>query len=443
MSDPQAYFERLGRLIEGRWSASYFDERTLPSIAVAALSEEPPHEFVSDEDIARWAIMAESLGRQPNADFNFGEPPLTVFAGRRFYIEALYWLDGTTSIHQHAFDGAFCVLGGGSVHSTYSFEERDRLSSRLILGDLLHQNSEILRPGSVRAINAGGGFIHSLFHYQRPSVSIVVRTYSTPGVPVQYSYDPPHVGLAPFDKEVWSKRAHDFVNVAIRCGWRSSADLVRDAMRNSDDLSAYQLLLDLRLRLPDGDMEEASGPTSPSLAALLEAYAAATVHARQRFGVHASAIFASCEEKRRVRGITALREQVQGEAHRQFLALLMNVPERSRLLELVGENFPGSNAPDQVCTWLRELTGDDALADYELGEDVIQLTRSLLLNESMSQTLQQFSQRHGRAMTKRDEEELTETIHALKETSFFRSLLLDEPPPRYDRLVENQRSAGL
>jgi hypothetical protein len=181
MSDPQAYFERLGRLIEGRWSASYFDERTLPSIAVAALSEEPPHEFVSDEDIARWAIMAESLGRQPNADFNFGEPPLTVFAGRRFYIEALYWLDGTTSIHQHAFDGAFCVLGGGSVHSTYSFEERDRLSSRLILGDLLHQNSEILRPGSVRAINAGGGSSIRYFTISAPRCRSLFALTARPG----------------------------------------------------------------------------------------------------------------------------------------------------------------------------------------------------------------------------------------------------------------------
>jgi hypothetical protein len=34
-------------------------------------------------------------------------------------IEALFWVDGTTSIHQHSFSGAFQVLAGKSIHSRY------------------------------------------------------------------------------------------------------------------------------------------------------------------------------------------------------------------------------------------------------------------------------------------------------------------------------------
>ncbi|MFN2514442.1 MAG: hypothetical protein ABR568_23900, partial [Pyrinomonadaceae bacterium] len=57
---------------------------------------------------------AASLPHQYDVEGRFGNPPITLFAGPRFHIDVYYWLDGTTSIHQHSFTGAFQVLLGSS-----------------------------------------------------------------------------------------------------------------------------------------------------------------------------------------------------------------------------------------------------------------------------------------------------------------------------------------
>src|SRR5512139_3585855 len=127
-SRTHAYFQELGSRIETEWARTSCDDRRFGALAEAALLDAPPQGVVTPESIMHWALLRPSLGLQPNAEFPFGEPPITLFTGRRFYIDALFWLDGTTSIHQHGFDGAFCVLHGGSIHSTYDFIERDVIS---------------------------------------------------------------------------------------------------------------------------------------------------------------------------------------------------------------------------------------------------------------------------------------------------------------------------
>jgi len=71
----------------------------------------------------RWVHNSVSLPEQQDIEGRFGNPPITMFSGARFYIDVYYWLDGTTAIHQHSFTGAFQVLLGSSIHSRYSFRE--------------------------------------------------------------------------------------------------------------------------------------------------------------------------------------------------------------------------------------------------------------------------------------------------------------------------------
>src|SRR5205807_1953880 len=112
----------------------------------------------------------------------------------------LFWMDGTTAIHEHAFTGAFGVLHGSSVQSTYSFTPEKAASQRLVVGQTQFLTSELLNRGDIRAIHSGQSLIHSLFHLDRPSVSIVVRSSSKLGdVRPQYFYLKPHLAIYDFD----------------------------------------------------------------------------------------------------------------------------------------------------------------------------------------------------------------------------------------------------
>ena len=90
-------------------------------------------------------------------------------------------MDATASIHQHAFSGAFRVVTGSSLHSEYEFVEQARVSQLLLLGEVRTQRLEALTRGDVRRITSGrAGLVHSLFHLDQPSVTLVIRTYGEP-----------------------------------------------------------------------------------------------------------------------------------------------------------------------------------------------------------------------------------------------------------------------
>src|SRR4030095_10603662 len=106
----------------------------------------------------------------------------------KFHIDIYYWLDGTTTIHQHGFSGAFQVFLGSSVHSQYSFEHERRITPHFSVGRVCLNSVELLKEGDIRTIIPGRRFIHSLFHLDRPSATITIRTYETPSALPQYDF---------------------------------------------------------------------------------------------------------------------------------------------------------------------------------------------------------------------------------------------------------------
>ena len=48
---------------------------------------------------------------------------------------------------------------------------------------------------------------------------------------------------------------------------------------------------------------------------------------------------------------------IEGADHRLFLGLLLNVPERSKLLELITQRFPDNDAVELIIRWVKELSG--------------------------------------------------------------------------------------
>src|ERR1700743_3407364 len=115
-----AFFADLGNQILSRWKRENFSLAKFPEIAQKALDERPPAAHVELSKLIRDFLSPEEQPFQTDSDF--GEPEIVVYSHPRFYIQLLFWLDGTTAIHQHEFSGAFHVLHGSSIHAHYVFD---------------------------------------------------------------------------------------------------------------------------------------------------------------------------------------------------------------------------------------------------------------------------------------------------------------------------------
>src|SRR5258708_40078157 len=122
-------FQTLGSEIEDLWRDKNYDEDIFPSLAADALRRIDLPSKVSAWEIVEWTLKQSELLRQKDPRANFGEPPITLFVGPRFYIDAYIWLEGTTAIHQHGFCGAFQVLMASSIHSWFEFEPSEKLKA--------------------------------------------------------------------------------------------------------------------------------------------------------------------------------------------------------------------------------------------------------------------------------------------------------------------------
>jgi hypothetical protein len=338
------YFQQLGFFIEQEWLKVGYDEEAFPQFAVNALRRYPPAEEVSVTDITDWLFASGRTIRQPDDRRLFGEPPVTLFQGPRFYIEALFWFSATTDIHGHAFSGAFSVLDGSSVHSHWRFFRERTVNSRMLCGRLERISSEVLRPGDTRPIQSGDHLIHQLFHLDTPSVTIVVRTYRDTHHLPQYKYLMPGLAIDPEDVDGWRARRLIFLgNVA-----RGQGDTLRkyaSAFINNGDLeSMYYLFAALTHR-----------KVGKSL--LAELYD----KARQRHGEVIDLFMRVCGGERRTRLAVALRSKITDPETRFFLALLMLMPDREAIFETIRTQYPGADPLATIEGWLAGLSGKETI----------------------------------------------------------------------------------
>ncbi|MEM9479192.1 MAG: hypothetical protein AAGA58_05950 [Verrucomicrobiota bacterium] len=188
-------FHTLASEIDRRWRDKDFDTASFPTIATESLRAARLHEQIDPLAPAKDVIRALEIPPQQDLSATFGEPPITVFQNDRFFIDVYYWLDGTTLIHEHGFCGAFAVMEGSSIHTRFDFREQRHFNRRLSIGELTVKSCELLEVGDVCEIPAGADLVHSLFHLDRPSVSVVVRTSASWTAP-QRHFLWPNVALA-------------------------------------------------------------------------------------------------------------------------------------------------------------------------------------------------------------------------------------------------------
>lgn len=182
--------------MDASWAAAGRDPGGFPEIAAQALSDRPPGQSTDFEALTADLLLHRRPPPTDRALLGFSDLPITLYAAEGFFIQALVWLAGSTSIHDHSFSGAFTLLHGQSLQSVWEFEAAGPPAGEVQAGRLTCDPPALLRRDDVQEIRSGPGFIHSVYHLSRPTVSIVVRTTRDAGVDVQRGYFPPGLCLA-------------------------------------------------------------------------------------------------------------------------------------------------------------------------------------------------------------------------------------------------------
>jgi hypothetical protein len=325
------YFEQLGHLVDSRWTAAGRRAGDLATIAGAALEELPVPDTLDVFAVLDLLARDDGLPKQRKVSDQFGQPPTVMFSSAGLEVHALTWIDGTTSIHQHGFDGAFRVLQGSSLHTEYAFDQSDQLADgHLVVGDLAMLRSEVLTAGAVRPIPAGPGFIHSLFHLERPSVTIVVRNgWSDLPFP-QYDYRHPGLGIDILEKDE-------------RLGMRMRG---LSAMEHLDPGAGLRVALDI---VVTEDLWTAFRVTEFWFRAISDTTGfdeLAEVLAR-RNATLADYVDPMFGEQRRQMRLLRRRGLLEEQRHRLLLAVLVNVPDADSVFAALAALFPG-RVPSEV-----------------------------------------------------------------------------------------------
>lgn len=360
-------FEDLASSIHTAWTCRRRDEVAFPEIAQSML-ERFSASPVSPDEVFRWLMATDKLPMQFDPHSKFGNFALTVAARDDFYIEILVWTDSTTAIHQHGFSGAFHVLHGSSLHTRWSFQESRRWSDRLKAGRLVLRATEYLHTGSTRPIFPRDEMIHSLFHLESPSVTVVVRTPSSAVFTPQLSYE--RSGLA-YDPRVELARTEK-ISQLLRILWTSNhpqrIPLSEAAMSIVDAYSAVRIIFSLGRRKgfeAQASLVDMWQARDPELAALLRE---------------------TLSRMQRDRFIVGLRKQTQSPRHRMLLALVLNLPDRDSI-ESVARQIAPEESPED---WLWETLCSMNAAPGERSDGNSAL--GLPLNEANEEVLRMLLQ---------------------------------------------------
>lgn len=331
----QAIFKELGDTVLERWRRENFTLAKFPGIARAALDAALPARRVKLPALVRDFLLNEDQPAQ--TDSPFGEPELVVYSHPRFYIQLLFWMDGTTAIHQHEFSGAFHVMHGSSIHAHYEFEEARAVTPYIRVGNLRMKKMEILETGRTIPIVSGQQDIHSLFHLDSPSVTAVVRTQHDPGTGPQLNYLPPHLAIDPHFGDTLMMRRKQLLDVLDQAE-AGYAGLVMEMISDLDFERGFSVLHHCIESLQHLDQWE------PVLR-----------NFEKKHGNLAAGVAATLKEDVRRSVIKSLRSTIIEPEHRFFLALLMNAPARDDLFSLVKQRFPAESPVDVVLRWVEEL----------------------------------------------------------------------------------------
>jgi hypothetical protein len=343
-------FRQLGDEIESLWLEQNYSEEVFPTLAAEALTRLDVPAKVTAWDVLAWTIKEKELPRQRDVKGGFGDPPITIYSGPRFHIDVYFWFHGTTATHQHGFCGAFQVLHGSSIHSWYEFERREAINAFCEIGDITLKTCELLEVGAVQQIQPGRRYIHSLFHLDQPSATIVVRTDRSPLELPQFSYYKPSLAVDPFFEQDETTKKLQAVAALIHSKREEADELIAGWLAVSDFQSTFLILSQLRNLFRSNQMDQMFRPESAK--SRFDKFLDLAAERHGRHGSVFAPVFARLDmldEMVQRRGFVTDPEQ------RFFLALLLNVDGRDRVFELIRQRVPDADPLEKVLDWVFDL----------------------------------------------------------------------------------------
>ena len=349
-------FQNLGEKIEKLWRDKNYDEEVFPAIAKENLAAENLPEKLSAWEVIEWTLEEMNLPEQQDVAGRFGDPPITVFNAPRFHIDVYFWLEGTTAIHQHSFCGAFQVLHGSSLHSSYEFKLREKLNAFTEIGRMDLKTCELLNVGDIQEISAGQRYIHSLFHLEQPSATIVVRTHRSPLFLPQFSYHKPGLAVDPFFEEPNTAKKIQTITALIRSEHPATDDFIKKLLQKSDFQTCFKILSAIRPFLQQGQMQETFNLTEPKRR--FENFLEIVAETHENFADLLPEVF---QYKEKLEQIVQQRGFVKDPEHRFFLALLLNVDGKNKIFDLIKSKFPDEQPLDKILDWVFDLANTKVL----------------------------------------------------------------------------------
>jgi len=367
------YFRQLGDLVDQRWTAQGRRAAPLAGIATTALRDLPTPEGLTPEVVLNLLTFGADLPKQRASSDVFGQPPAVMYRSENFEIQAITWMEGTTSTHQHGFDGAFRVVCGSSLHVGYTFDQQESMAEgHLVTGQLSMVEPEILWPGDVRPIVAGPDFIHALFHLERPSMTIVVRNGSS-GLPFpQYDYRLPGLGFDVLEKDDRFQMRMRGMHTLYRLDPAAAAAAACDLARSEDLWTAFRVCDDWAFTYGE----------SADLSNLIEVLAG-------RAGVFEDLMPPMYAEQVRRGRLLARRGLLRESRHRLFLALIVNLPDRTSIHRAMEQLFPGQDPSKLIVDLVEELASPEyrGISGLSLGPDELATLTSQLHESGTGEAL--------------------------------------------------------
>ena len=422
-------FRNIGAEIEETWRGQNYNEEVFPSIAADALRRADLPSKISAWEVIEWTLGQTELPPQKDPHANFGDPPITLFVGPRFFIDVYFWLEGTTQIHQHAFCGAFQVLVGSSLHSWYEFERTESINVFTEAGEMRLKVCQLLNVGDIQEILAGRQYIHSLFHLDQPSVTIVVRTDRSPLHRPQFSYYKPSLAIDPFFEHETTTKQLQSIRALFISRHPETDRMVAGLLERSDFQTSFAILNTVREFLSGTPLGQLFSLESPAerFNSLLEIVV-------RRHGAKAKGLSAVFAHRDRVGEIVRRRSYVTDTEHRFFLALVLNVEGRDTILGLIGTRFPDSDPIDKVLDWTHDLSQTrvvgvntpNALGIEGFDDVDLSLLENLLRGRSDDEARQAIVSDYG--VERSASFDLQGKLTRIHESAIFRPLL--SVPPR-------------
>ncbi len=419
-------FQTLGVQVEQTWRDVNYDESVFPAIAAEALDAANLPGKVSAWEIIEWTLGQTVLPEQRDIRGSFGDPPITLYNSPRFHIDVYFWLEGTTAIHQHAFCGAFQVMHGSSIHSHYEFELRERINIFAELGEMNLKTVEYLEVGKVRQIAAGRQYIHGLFHLDQPSATIVVRTFRSPMNLPQFSYYKPSLAIDPFFEEPNATKKIQCLTALIRANHPDTDRHIGELLAESDFQTTFTILSKVRGFLQANQFEQMfnTGASEKRFDALLEIV-------KKRHGARAEVFPKVFEHQEKVGEIIKRRNFVKEPEHRFFLALLMNVEGKERILSLIKERFPEADPIEKILDWTLDLAQTrvlgvnipNALGIADFGNLDLFILENMLKNKSDEEIRAALRAEYPAENLEALEQSLAEKTERIRQSIIFESLL--------------------